>query len=204
MNRPRTLLEIGGTQPTVARWSDSILLLIDAQMEYVSGRVPLVGIEAAVQECSRLLAIARQATAPVIHVVHHGRPGSALFNPEGPSVSPIPALQPDSHEGLVIKSLPNAFAHTNLDALIRDTGRSQLVIAGFATHMCVSSTVRSALDHGYATTVVATACATRDLPNPAGGTLPAAIVHDTALAELADRFATVVASSAAWGAAGEV
>jgi hypothetical protein len=35
--------------------------------------------------------------------------------------------------------------------------------------MCVSATVRSALDHGYASTVVAAACATRDLPDPLGG-----------------------------------
>lgn len=204
MSIPRTLLEFAGAKPMVARWSHSALLLIDAQLEYVTGQVPLSGIEAAVRECSRLLALARSMKAPVIHVVHHGRPGGALFNPDGPFAAVIPELRPAAEEDVVIKALPNAFARTNLDELIRNTGRPELVIGGFATHMCVSTTARSALEHGYATTVVASACATRDLPGPSGEILPAAMVQEVALAELADRFATVVASPDVWSAAGEV
>jgi nicotinamidase-related amidase len=58
--------------------------------------------------------------------------------------------------------------------------------------MCVSATVRAALDLGYRTTVVADATATRDLPDLAGGVIDAAVVKRVALAELADRFAKVV------------
>jgi isochorismate hydrolase len=88
--------------------------------------------------------------------------------------------------------LPNAFAKTDLADKLLATGRKSVVIAGFMTHMCVSATTRSALDHGYAVTVAADAAATRDLPDPLGGPdLPAAQVHRTALAELADRFATI-------------
>ncbi len=65
------------------------------------------------------------------------------------------------------------------------------------THMCVSSTVRAALDFGYRCTVVAGACATRDLPDGAGGVVPAPVLHRAELAALSDRFATVVADSAA-------
>jgi nicotinamidase-related amidase len=60
------------------------------------------------------------------------------------------------------------------------------------THMCVSATARSALDHGYSSTVIADATATRALPDTSGGPdLQAEHVQRTALAELADRFATV-------------
>jgi nicotinamidase-related amidase len=60
------------------------------------------------------------------------------------------------------------------------------------THMCVSATARSAVDHGYGVTVVSDAVATRGLPDPLGGAdLTAAQVHRAALAELADRFATI-------------
>jgi nicotinamidase-related amidase len=58
--------------------------------------------------------------------------------------------------------------------------------------MCVSATARAALDLGYRTTVIADACATRDLPDGSGGIIDATTVHRVALAELADRFATVV------------
>jgi nicotinamidase-related amidase len=58
--------------------------------------------------------------------------------------------------------------------------------------MCVSATARSAIDHGYGVTVVSDAVATRSLPDPLGGAdLTAREVHRTALAELADRFATI-------------
>jgi len=70
------------------------------------------------------------------------------------------------------------------------------VLAGFMTHMCVSSTARAALDLGYQTTVVADACATRDLPRPGGGTIAAADLHAAELAALADRFAIVCDAAA--------
>jgi nicotinamidase-related amidase len=73
-----------------------------------------------------------------------------------------------------------------------NTGKKQLIVAGFQTHMCISSTVRAALDLGYRTTVIADAAATRDLPDPTGGpAFAAAELHRAALAGLADRFAIV-------------
>ncbi len=75
--------------------------------------------------------------------------------------------------------------------------RKHLVVAGFMTHMCASSTVRAALDLGYRCTVVAGACTTRDLPDGCGGVVAAAEVHRAELAALADRFATVVPDTAA-------
>ena len=96
---------------------------------------------------------------------------------------------------VIIKPLPNSFARTPLDETLKKLGRRNLIVAGFMTHMCVSATVRSALDHGYRCTVVAAACATRDLPDGHGGVVPAEVVHRASLAALADRFATVIDTS---------
>jgi nicotinamidase-related amidase len=63
------------------------------------------------------------------------------------------------------------------------------------THMCVSSTVRVALDLGYRTTVAESACGTRDLPDGQEGKILADVVHQVALAELADRFAIIAGRS---------
>jgi len=95
----------------------------------------------------------------------------------------------------------SGFAGTDLDALVKSTGRTELILAGFMTHMCVSATARAALDLKYRTTIVANATATRDLPDPLGGTIPASVVHRVALSELADRFAIVVRDTAALAAA---
>ncbi len=194
---PQTLIQIAGGVARIASWQEAVLLVIDHQTEYTTGRAPMSGIDAAVTEIAALLAQARAAGAPVIHVVHHGKPGGAMFDPQGPHVAIIAGIEPVAGEVTVVKGLPNSFAGTTLDAELKKTGRKSLVVAGFATHMCVSATVRSALDHGYASTVVAAACATRDLPDPLGGQpIAAADIQRIALAELADRSATVVGRAA--------
>ncbi|HEX6398231.1 MAG TPA: isochorismatase family protein [Steroidobacteraceae bacterium] len=195
---PKTLAGIAGLSQNPSHPSDAVLLLIDAQREYTTGKVPLVGIGAAVEEGARLLAFARAQRMPIFHAIHHGRPGAALFDPLQEGSAFICKLAPQNGETVLVKSSPNAFAGTPLADLVRATGRREIVIAGFATHMCVSATARSALDHGFRTTVVAAATATRDLPHVSGaGVIPAAVIQEGTLAALADRFSVVVQDSAA-------
>jgi len=194
----QTLLQIAGVPSHPSPVDRSALILIDPQLEYLDGLLPLEGIDAAVSELKKLSKLALERSIPTFYVLHQGRPGAAAFDPEGPHVGIIPQLAPRDDETIIIKSLPNAFAGTNLHELLQDSGRTELIIAGFATHMCVSATTRAALDFGYRTTVVANATATRDLPNPIGGeTILARTVHEAALAALADRFAIVVLDTAA-------
>jgi len=175
----------------------SALVIIDAQLEYVSGKLPLDGIDAAILEAAKLLKLARSRGVPVFHVVHHGPAGAPLFDETTPQGAIVPLLTPAPGEVVLRKTLPNAFAGTDLDALIKSTSRPEIIFAGFMTHMCISASVRAALDLNYRSTVVAGATATRELPDPLGGRIPASIVHRTALAELADRFAIVVKDTAA-------
>jgi nicotinamidase-related amidase len=191
---PKTLLDFAGVTLPTARFEDAVLLVIDHQQEYSAGKLPLDGIESAIRAIARLQTAARVAGAPVVHVAQNGRPGSALFDPDGPMSRFIERVAPTVNEATVIKSLPNAFAKTDLDARLRLTGRGDLIVVGFMTHMCVSATTRAALDLGYRTTVVADATATRDLPDGDGGVIDAVTVKRVALAELADRFAKVVSS----------
>jgi len=101
-------------------------------------------------------------------------------------------LTPIEGEPVIEKELPNAFAKTDLEKRLQQTGRKEIILVGMMTHMCVSSTARAALDLGFRTTIDATACATRDLPDGLGATIPARTVHEVALAELSDRFAIIV------------
>lgn len=109
----------------------------------------------------------------------------------------IAKLTPVTGERVIIKQLPNGFAGTRLHEAVTSSGRDQLVLCGFATHMCLDATTRGALDLGYQSFVVAAATADRDLPNPLGGAIPAALVMQTALAGLADRFARVLPTASA-------
>jgi nicotinamidase-related amidase len=193
MTLPKTLRDHAGIAWPAARLDDAVLLLIDHQREYSEGKLRLDGIDAAVVAIAGLLKAARAAGTPVVHVAQNGKPGSALFDPQGPMSRFIDGLAPQEGEVTVVKSLPNAFAKTELDDRLKATGRGNLIVAGFMTHMCVSATTRASVDLGYRATVVADATATRDLPDGRGGIIDAATVHRVALAELADRSATVVA-----------
>ena len=66
--RPKTLLELAGLSPAPSPLSQAALVVIDAQREYVDGRLPLPGVQAALGEIAALLARARRAGAPIIHV----------------------------------------------------------------------------------------------------------------------------------------
>jgi nicotinamidase-related amidase len=75
---------------------------------------------------------------------------------------------------------------------LKTAGASNLVLAGFMTHMCVNSTARGAFSLGYAPTVVASATATRALPGLGDETVSAAAMQSASLAAMADLFAVVV------------
>jgi nicotinamidase-related amidase len=196
MSEAKTLLEMAGAPNTPPPLDQSVLVMIDCQREYVDGKVPLVGVDRALAECADLLARARGAGAPVVHVQHKGRAGG-LFDPDTAAYRIADAAAPEADERCLTKGLPNAFVGTELDEVLRETGRKSVIFAGFMTHMCVSSSVRAAVDLGYGAVVVDAACATRDQPDGAGGVVPAAELHRAELAALADRFAIVVPNAVA-------
>lgn len=192
---PKTLREFAGVPSVPASLSRAVLLLIDVQREYVDGSVPIAGIEASMREIRRVLDRARAAQTPVIHVVHHGKIGGALFDPKGPYVAIPDLVAPIEGERIVVKSLLNAFNGTTLQDDLVKIGRQELIVVGYGTHMCVSSTTRAAAELGYRVTVVANATGSRDLPDGFGGVVSAADMHRANLAALGDRFATIVGSS---------
>ena len=191
MNTPaKTILDLLGAAPETARLSNAVLLIIDAQREYVDGTLPLVGIGEALAVGGALLQGARAAGTPVVHVLHRG--GGPLFDPQGNGFKPAAPLIPQAGESIVEKTQANAFAGTNLQEVLAATGRKNLIVIGFMTHNCVSSTVRAARERGYACTIVAPATATRNLPDGRGGTIPAAAVLEACLVGLSDTMAKVV------------
>jgi nicotinamidase-related amidase len=193
MEIPKTLLELAQAGTAPARIRDASLVLIDFQNEYLAGPIAVADARAAVAGAARLLKSARENGAPLFHVAHRGRAGG-LFDRAGERGQIVADLAPLAGEAVIEKGLPNAFADTDLKARLEAAGRKDIILCGFMTHMCVSSTARAALDHGFRVTIEASSCGTRALPDGAGGVIPAATVHAVSLAELADRFAIVARS----------
>ena len=123
----------------------------------------------AIASAARLLARARTSGAAIFHIAHKGRAGG-LFDRDGRTRRDRRRAGAACQAKPVIeKGLPNAFAGTDLQAQLAATGRKDIMLAGFMTHMCISSTARAALDLGFRITVDADSCATRDLPDGRGG-----------------------------------
>ena len=191
---PKTLLDFAGVLSEANRLSESILVIIDAQKEFSEGKISLCGLDAALVEASQLLERARKLKAPVIHVTHQNKAGAASFESGSKYVEIINDLRPKDGEVVLAKTMANSFHNSTLEAEIEKTGRKNLVVFGYMTHMAVDATVRAALERGYKTTVVGDASATRDLGDGYGNVIPAMQIHAATLAILRDRFAAVVHS----------
>jgi nicotinamidase-related amidase len=197
MMGPKTLLELAGAVPAPLRLQEAVVVVIDAQHEYVDGALPLPGVRPALEEIGRLLARARHLMTPVIHVVHHGQP-DGLFAPGSEGAEVVSPATPAPNEPVLSKRLPNAFGSTDLADRVHALKKPGVILVGFMTHMCVEATARAATDLGLRATLIAAATATRDLSDPLTGQLiPAAEVQRNALAALSDRFAVIVPDVAA-------
>ncbi|WP_320778679.1 cysteine hydrolase family protein [Streptomyces sp. CRN 30] len=187
-----TLRRLNGFDDTPAKLADSTLVLVDYQNTYTTGVLELDGWEPALDAAARLLERARRAGTPVIHVIHDGGTGSP-YDLDAEVGRPHPLVAPADGEPVVVKRAPDSFHGTELGRLVDEAGRSDLVVAGFMTHMCVAFTAQGAFLRGNRPTVVAEACATR--PLAAGDTeLTARQLHLGALATIGDLYGVVVAT----------
>jgi nicotinamidase-related amidase len=188
---PKTLLELAGATPAPASLKDATLVVIDAQNEYVSGPIALPGVGPALGAIADLLAAARAAGTPVVHLAHRASAGVFVEGTEGAEIAP--QASPKDGEPVFKKELPNGFTNPDFKPALEKLGRKNLILTGFMTHMCVDSTARAAVDLGYGVTIVENATASRPLPGAVGKAARSAQeVHDGALAGLADLFAVVV------------
>ncbi|MFJ9522033.1 isochorismatase family protein [Kitasatospora sp. NPDC101801] len=188
-----TLRDLSGLDSEPPRLADAVLVMIDFQNTYRTGVMALDGAEEALAAGARLLARARAAGIPVVHVLNDGGEGTP-YDIRAHVGAISDEVAPADGEAVVVKQVPNAFHGTELEQILAELGRKDLVLAGFMTHMCVSYTAQGAFNLGYRPTVVAETTATRALPGPDGGVLPAAALQAAALTTVADLFGTVVAT----------
>ncbi|HEY5077139.1 MAG TPA: cysteine hydrolase family protein, partial [Acidimicrobiia bacterium] len=165
MPEPTTLRALSGLPSTPASLADSTLIMIDCQNTYVDGVMALDGVGAALDEAAALLERARSAGIPIIHFQHDAGEGSP-YDIRAEIGQIVDRVAPRDGELVIVKTFPNAFAGTDLDQRLTAAPGRDLILAGFMTHMCVSSTARGAFSLGYRPAVVACATATRALPGP--------------------------------------
>ena len=185
-----TLRELTGMSGEPAPLTGSALVMIDLQNTYTQGVMALENVEPAIEQAAQLLARARAAGSTIVHVQHEAGAGTP-YDTNAEIGEIVDAVAPKPGELRIVKNFPSSFVQTDLEEQLRGAGVTNLVLAGFMTHMCVNSTARSAFNLGFAPTVVASATATRALPGP-DGPVPAASLQSASLAALQDMFAVVV------------
>jgi nicotinamidase-related amidase len=193
MPEPTTLRTLVGLPREPAPLAGSTLIMIDLQNTYTRGVMELENVQPALDRAAELLDRARSAGTPVVHIVHDGGAGSP-YDVHDEIGQIVDRVAPRDGEPVVVKNFPNAFTGTDLDD--RLAPGSDLILAGFMTHMCVNSTARGAFSLGHHPTVVAGATATRALPGTDGSIVPAAALQAASLAAVADLFGIVVATPA--------
>lgn len=187
----KTLREIVGLGLTSAPLKDSALIMIDCQNTYRKGLMQLTGVEEAVLEAKKLLDKARALNVPVIHIQHDAGVGSP-YDVTAEIGAICDEVAPIDGEPVITKNYPNSFVGTDLDQHLKALGITNIVLAGFMTHMCINSTAHGGFNLGYSVTVVASATATRPLQAANGRILSAQEVQDGAIASTRDLYAAIV------------
>ncbi|HZH51251.1 MAG TPA: cysteine hydrolase family protein [Microvirga sp.] len=173
-------------------YANSVLLPVDMQQAFDLPSWPRRWNEAVDSNGLALIEAWRSRGLPIIHVRHDSvTPGSTLA-PDHAGNAFRPGFGPKVGEALVSKSVNSAFIGTDLDLRLKRLGIRKVVVFGITTDMCVSTTVRTGANLGYDMVLVEDACDCFDLPDGAGGTIPARQSHRAHVATLRFEFAEVV------------
>lgn len=175
--------------------SNIVLLPIDVQKGFDDPSWPPRWNAAMAANGRALLAHWRSAGAPIIHVRHDSvQPGSSLA-PGHWGNDFREGFAPLDGEPVVSKSVNSAFIGTDLDLRLRRLGATRIVAFGISTDMCVSTTIRTGANMGWKFVLVPDACDCFDLPDGAGGTIPARAIQAAHVATLAAEFCEVATTA---------
>jgi len=169
------------------------LLLIDIQNDYFpGGKMELVSMEEAAKKTGEVLEAFRTAGKPVFFIKHMStRSDAPFFVPGTQGVDIHSSVSPLPHETVIEKNFPNSFLQTELLPVLKESELTDLIICGAMSHMCIDTTVRAAKELGFKCTLIADACATRNLKF-GEEVLPAQTVHASFMAALDGMFAIVM------------
>jgi nicotinamidase-related amidase len=143
------------------------LVVIDLQRGIVS--LPTVHpVNEVIANAAKLAQGFRERSLPVVLVnVNGAAPGRTDAPRRHLSFPPawielVPELQQQPGDYLLSKQRFGAFLGTDLDQYLRNSGATQIVLAGIATSIGVESTARCAYDLGYNVTLAVDAMTDRD------------------------------------------
>ena len=170
------------------------VVLVDVQNEYA--RPPLRIRYPRLRDClgqiERVLDAAANVGLPVVCVQHAGRPGGAIFDPEGKGFALCPSIERrrTPQWKLVVKRRGAIYAGTDLAAWVHERGVDTVTLVGFMVNNCVLASAAWGETIGLTTEVLSDAVGAINLRNRAGKA-DARTVHTTLMALLHSNWAAV-------------
>ncbi|MDB5776917.1 MAG: isochorismatase hydrolase [Herbaspirillum sp.] len=169
------------------------LVVIDVQNEYVSGNllIEYPEVRLSLRNIGRAMDFASESGIPVIVVQNTAPDGAPIFAKDTPGWQLHDAVADRPRDHYVEKTLPSAFAGTDLADWIEKNGIDTLTVLGYMTHNCVDSTIKQALHAGLAVEFLPDAAGSVPYANGAGYA-SAEQIHHAFCIVLQSRFAAVV------------
>lgn len=144
------------------------------------------------QNAQRLLTHWRAKGLPLFHIQYSALNPKSPLRPDGSGFPFKDEVAPQFGEPVLVRHVNSAFIGTNLQAQLNEKGIDTVVVIGFSTEHCVSTTTRMAGNLGYNTYIVSDATAAFAKKGVNGQHFDAETVHQLSLATLQDEFATVL------------
>ena len=138
------------------------LLIIDVQNGLFNIKdFPIFQEEQLIKNIQILLDKAQKAKVPIFYIQHNDPKGKRLEN--GTENWKIRSeITPRLEDTIIQKYNSDSFLDTILDEELLKREITRLVVAGLATPMCIDTTVRSAVSHGYNVILIQDAHSTLD------------------------------------------
>lgn len=167
-----------------------VLLVIDAQNVYFTGKLPVTYPAGSLENILLAIDKAREVNIPVA-VIQHSASSLASFKKGSEDWKLHPEVEKRKYDVLFEKNMPGSFTGTGLEAWLRSKGIDTVVISGYMTQMCCDTTARQAYHLGFSVEFLSDATATLAVSNNAGS-VTAEELHRASLVTQAMRFSRVL------------
>lgn len=193
------------------------LLVFDMCNDFVApgGIFEVPGAAAIVPNLKRLIDFCRDKNIPVLytqHIVREDLSDIGIIGEIWPQIADMvrerrgfvkgaegleiyEPIRPGLQDILIEKRRYSAFAHTDLDIVLKGKKRDTLIVTGISTNIGPETTVRDAVVRDYKVIFVSDCTANKDIPDMGWGVIPAEVAKQVTFSVLALAFCRVMASS---------
>jgi nicotinamidase-related amidase len=139
------------------------IIVVDMQVGLLDG-APKQDLQGVIARINLLTAMVRRQSGKVIWIRHCGKAGDG-FERYGQGWSFLPELSRHHDEAVIEKTLNDPFVGTSLQQTLQRIAPDRILVAGWATDLCVDATIRSAISRDYHVVVVSDGHTLSDRPH---------------------------------------